>query len=175
MSRVVPVHASGVRTDRTAEGLRIDLERRRPWWRYFAPLWIFAIMGTGLVFMLTGEPPENSGGAWFLVAWVVFAAVLGGHAVWLLLHRERLVVGPRTMAHTRALGPITLRREYERSAIKDLRVEQRPASAFGPPASLFTPGSVAFNYGSVTVRVADVDDPEAKRIVAALSAELGQA
>jgi hypothetical protein len=176
MGRAVPVRASGVRTNRTAEGLRIDLERRRPWWRYFAPAWILFVMTLGVVFMVTGEgPPENSGDDWFFVVWVGVAVVLATNQLWLLVHREYLLVGAQAVTHARGLGPLWRRRAYERSAIEDVRVGERQVTAFDPRTQWLTPGAVAFDYGNRTVHVADVDSAEAKRIVAALRAELGQA
>jgi hypothetical protein len=146
------------------------MARRRPWWRWFAPLWIAFIVTFGLIQMLTSEPPENSGGTWFLVVWTALGLVMITFALWALLYREQLLVTTDALVHTRGIGPLRLRRAYRRDAIADLRVSPSASSPWRTSWSTYgIGGTVAFDYGDRTVRVADVDEPEAKRVIAALA------
>lgn len=175
MSRAVPVRETRVRSSRTNAGLRVDIARRRPWYRWIAPLWIAGVMTFGLVGMLTGEPPENSGGNWFLVLWAAIGIGCTSVALWGLLFREYVVVGPQAMTHARGLGPFWRRRDYHRTAVEDVRLGERTDTMHHWRSLGIGSGAVAFDYGDRTLHIADVDDAEAKRVVAALRAELGQA
>ena len=127
-------------------------------------------MTFGLVQMLTGEPPENSGGSWFLVIWTALGLALVSFSVWTLLYGERLLVSTGALVHTRGIGPLRWRRAYNREAISDVRVSPSASSAWRSNWSSYgLGGTVAFDYGDRTVRVADVDEAEAKRVVAALA------
>src|SRR5262245_45800377 len=112
MARMVPIHESRVRVTDTPDGLRVDLIRRRPLWRFIAPLWIAFIGVLGLTQMLSDQPPDDSGGRWFLVVWTVLALTMIALSFWSLLYRERLLLGTTTLVQTRTLGPIRLRRAY---------------------------------------------------------------
>jgi hypothetical protein len=175
MARIVEARDSRVRTERTAEGLRIDVARRRPWWRWGLPAWGLFVVGFGLVSMLATEPPENSGGSWFLVFWAGFGLAFVGVTLWGLLHREHLLLDAGTLRQLRRLGPIKTERRYARERIEDLRVSPESISMVDFRASLrmwgVGGGTVAFDYGDRTYRVADVDEAEAKRVVAALAEE----
>jgi hypothetical protein len=84
-----------------------------------------------------------------------------------VLRREELIVGERELTHTRSFGPLRTRSAYDLAAIEDVRADD-------PRSSYWTygigTGAVAFGYGRRTVRVADVDEAEAKRVVDALAA-----
>src|SRR3954454_19525073 len=97
IARIVPVQESRVRTTETPDGVRVDVARRRAWWRWFAPLWIAFVMTFGLVQMLTGEPPEDSGGNWFLVIWTAIGLAAISCSLWTLLYREQLLVSTDTL------------------------------------------------------------------------------
>ena len=164
-----------MRVERTPDGLLIRPARRRPWWMFVMPPWIAFIVGLGLVTMLTGEPPENSGGNAFLVFWSLFGGALFALSLYGVVHGEELVLTPIRLHHTRRLGPFPRGRAYERASIADVRVSPDGSSAFDPRAGLrqfgIGSGFVAFDYGDRTIRVADVEEAEAERVVAALRGE----
>lgn len=62
-----------------------------------------------------------------------------------------------------------------RSHIEDLRLSPEALSLFDPRAGLrlygVGAGAIAFDYGDRTIRVADVEEAQAKRVVAALRQE----
>ena len=90
--------------------------------------------------------------------------------LWTLLYREGLLISPAALVHTRGIGPLRLRRAYLREAISDVRVSPPASSAWHSNWSGYAIGdAVAFDYGDRTVRVADVDEAEAKLVVAALA------
>jgi hypothetical protein len=62
MVRLVPIQPSRVEATETADGLLVEMVRRRPWWRWVAPLWIALVMTFGLVQMLTGDRPKTAAG-----------------------------------------------------------------------------------------------------------------
>jgi hypothetical protein len=127
-------------------------------------------MTFGLVQMLTGEPPEDSGGNWFLVIWTALGLALVSVSLWALLYREQLLVSTGALVHTRGIGPLRVRRAYSRDSITDVRVSPSAASAWRTNWSSYgLGGTVAFDYGDRTVRLADVDEAEAKCVVAALA------
>ena len=70
------------------------------------------------------------------------------------------------------LGPLRKANAYDRAAIDELRVNT-DVNRFDPRTSYWFygigSGSVAFDYGRRTIRVADVDEAEAKRVVDALA------
>jgi hypothetical protein len=171
MVRLVPIQPSRVEATETADGLLVEMVRRRPWWRWVAPLWIALVMTFGLVQMLTGEPPENSGGNWFLVLWAALGLALISLSLWALLYREQVLVATDALVHTRAIGPLRRQRAYNRHAITDVRISPATTSAWHSNWSSYGigGGTVAFDYGDRTVRVADVDEAEAKRVVAGLA------
>jgi hypothetical protein len=108
-----------VRTVRAVDGVRIDVGRRRLWFGFLMPVWLGVVVGVGLVGMVAGEPPEDSGGRWFLLVWGLFPF--------------------------------------------DVRAGLRAYGIGG--------GTVAFDYGDRTIRLANVEEAEAKRVVTALIAE----
>lgn len=176
MARLVPVKKSDVRTARTPDGLRIDVRRRRPLWRVFGVVWVLFVMSLGVVDMLTGEPPEDSGGNWFIVFWIAIGCVLVGFMTWGAFHRERLVVGDRELTHVRWLGPLRRANAYDRAHVEAVRVDQQQRGAALDPragwrAYGYGAGTVAFDYGNRTIHVAEVEDVEAKRVVEALANE----
>jgi hypothetical protein len=172
MARVVPARDSRVRVTQTPDGLRVDVGRRRRWWRVAIVAWIACVFGFGLIAMLTSEPPEDSGGAWFLVLWALVGIAALGAGLWGLAYREWLTVDDVALTCVRRAGPLRRARAYARDRIEDLRVSPDPMSPFDPRAGFRAygvgGGSVAFDYGDRTIRVADVDEAEAKRVVAAL-------
>jgi hypothetical protein len=176
MAKMVPARESRVRTDRTADGLRIGLVRRKTFLQVVMPVWAGAILVLGTVGMLAGDRPDYDAGAVaFLILWFVIAVSVVLLSLWALLYREQLMVDARALTHTRWLGPIRFERGYARERIEDLRVSPWSVSAFDPRSGFrmlgFGAGTVAFDYGDRTHRVADVEEAEAKRVVAALVSE----
>lgn len=175
MTRVVPVRESRLEVQRRADDLCLVLPRRRPWWGFLLPLWTLFVMVYGLVIMLTTEPPEDSGGGWFLVLWVLLTGGLLALALWGQLNREELALDSSVLTHTRSLGPVKRRRAYVRDRIENLRVSPEGMSMFDPRAGLriygVGGGAIAFDYGDRTVRFGNVEEAEATRAVAALEQE----
>jgi len=173
MARVVAARDTRVRVTHTPDGVRVDFARRRPWWRFAIVVWIALIFGFGLVGMLTSEPPEDSGGSWFLVLWALAGLFTLGCGLWGLACREWLLLDDRVLTDVRRAGPLRRARAYSRDRIEDLRVSPDAMSPFDPRAGLRVygvgGGTVAFDYGDRTIRVADVEEAEAKRVVAALA------
>src|SRR4051794_41976201 len=82
MARVVPARDSRVRVTQTPDGLRVDVGRRRRWWRVAIVAWIACVFGFGLIAMLTSEPPEDSGGGGVFVLWGFVGVAAPGARVW---------------------------------------------------------------------------------------------
>lgn len=164
MARVVEARESRVRVTQIPDGVRNDVGRRRPWWRFATVAWIACIFGFGLITMLVSEPPEDSGGAWFLVLWVLVGAATLSAGLWGLAYREWFVLDDQALTTVRAVGPLRRRRAYARDRIEDVRVSPDSMSPFDPRAGFRAygvgGGSVAFDYGDRTIRVADVDEAE---------------
>jgi hypothetical protein len=176
MARMVPVRDSRVRTERTTDGLRIDVARRMTLWRVVTPLWAGVILTFGAVGMLASDRPAYDAGAIaFMVVWFGIAVSVVLMSLWALLYREELLLDARTLTHRRRLGPIRRERSYARERIEDVRVRPDSISSFDPRSSFrmlgIGAGTVAFDYGDRTYRIADVDEAEAKRVVEALAAE----
>jgi hypothetical protein len=176
MARIVPVRESRVRSQRTSDGLRIDLARRRPWLMYVMPGWTLTIVALGAVGLIVSDPPPGEAApVAFLVLWFGIGVSIVAISLWALLHREWLVVDPRCLTQVRRLGPIRRERRYARERIEYLRVSPDSMSIFDPRSGLrmwgVGAGSVAFDYGDRTYRIADVDEAEAKRVVAVLAEE----
>ena len=172
---MVAVHESRVQVSRTAGGLRVEFARWRPWWRFAMPAWLLVIVSFGVVGMLGGDQPRDGGATAFLVVWVGFGLALGALSLWGLLYREHLELDAQQLVHVRRLGPVRRERSYARERIEDLRMSPESISPMDPRAGLriygVGGGTVAFDYGDRTYRVADVEEAEAKRVVAALRAE----
>ncbi|MDA0179150.1 hypothetical protein OJ997_02490 [Solirubrobacter phytolaccae] len=110
------------------------------------------------------------------IIWLGVGVVSLVVAFWQALYRERLLVDPRRLVRIRGLGPLRLRREYERAAIEDLRLEEGHTLSWVVPfANLRIPGQLAFQYGGRKIHIVDADRDEAERVLEALRAELGQA
>jgi hypothetical protein len=175
MARVVPAHESRVRTTRSGDGLRIEVGRRRPWWRILLPVWVLLIIVFGLVSMLTAEPAQGGPGVGFVLFWVGIGGASLALSLWGLAQREHVVLDAQVLTHVRRLGPVRWTRRFARERIEDVRVSPETMSPLDPRAGLrvygFGGGTVAFDYGDRTVRLADVHESEAKRVVAALTAE----
>jgi hypothetical protein len=174
MARVIPVPESRLRIEREPDGLHVALARQRPWWRYLMPAWILLILVLGGAGMLSDGTQQDGAGVAFFVVWfgVLLAALAA--ALWTLLAREELVLDDEALTRAVGLGPITRRRSYLRSHIEDLRVSTTSFSLFDPRAGLRMwglggGGAIAFDYGDRTIHVGDVEEAQAKRVVAALS------
>jgi hypothetical protein len=138
-------------------------------------VWICFVIGFGIVGMLSGDQPENSRSDWFLAVWTAFGAALLLLSLWAPLARESLTLDGRLLTQTVGIGPLRLRRAYARDEIEDVRVGAEPISHFDLRAGLritgIGGGAIAFDYGDRTIHVGNVDEAEAKRVVAALIAE----
>jgi hypothetical protein len=175
MARAATVPESRLRIERRPTGLHVALARRRPWWRFAAPAWIALVFVLGLVGMLSGAQQQSAGGIAFMVAWFGILLSLFALSMWGLLAREELVVDGDTLTRIVGVGPLARRRPYLRSHIEDLRLSPEALSLFDPRAGLrlygVGAGAIAFDYGDRTIRVADVEEAQAKRVVAALKQE----
>ena len=175
MGRVVPVRESRVQVERRPDGLHVGLPRRRSWWRMFMPFWALLILAVGLGGMLSAPMPKDAGAIAFLVIWVLIASSVFAVSLWALLAREVLVLDERHLTCVRGVGRLARRRSYLRAEIGDLRASPDSLSPFDPRAGLraygLGGGTIAFDYGDRTIRCGDVEEAEAKRVVAALKAE----
>jgi hypothetical protein len=141
--RFVPVRESRVQAERTGDGLRIAVPPRRSLWQFLYLGWALFVVGGGLVLMVSGDEQPSVP---FMIVWVAFGLAIVGASVWGLLSRiEHLRVSPES-----------------RSPF-DLRAGLRMYGIGG--------GTIAFDYGARTVRVANADEAEARRIVEALASE----
>lgn len=176
MARMVPVRKSRVRTDRTADGLRIGVVRRKTLLQIVAPLGAGLILTFGAIGMLASDGPDyDAGTTAFMIVWFGIAISVVLLSLWALLYREQLTLDSQALIHTRWLGPVRFERGYARDQIEDVRVSPWSMSAFDPRSGFrmlgVGAGTVAFDYGDRTHRVADVDEAEAKRVIEALAAE----
>src|SRR5690349_13688937 len=123
MARMVPVRESRVRAERTSEGLRIDVARRKTLMHVVMPIWAGVILTFGTVGLVTSETPADDAGAVaFLAVWFGIAASIAALSLWSLLYREKLLLDARALTHRRRLGPVRRERNYARERIEDLRV-----------------------------------------------------
>ena len=169
----VTVRESRVEPERLSDGIRIVVPRQRSFWQILTPIWGLFVIGLGLVSMLTGDEPRPS--VLFMAAWIGVGVLLISLSCWGLLHREELRLTTRALTHVRWLGPIRRRRAYDRTRVEHLRVSPESASWFDPRAGWrvygIGGGTIAFDYGDRTLRVAQAEEAEARRIVEALRQE----
>jgi hypothetical protein len=163
-SRVVP--------ERLSDGIRIVVPRRRTFWQFLIPAWALFIVGFGAVSMFSwGQRPSIL----FMAMWFGIGAWIVGASSWGLLHREELRLTTRAFEHERRLGPIRRRHAYDRTRVEHLRVSQETASWLDPRAQWrmygIGGGTIAFDYGDRTLRVAQTEEAEGRRIVEALRQE----
>jgi hypothetical protein len=176
--RFVPVREGRTRVEPTADGVRVVVPVRRTWWRVLSTAYGVLFMAAVIVALVTGSvESESTGGTIFFVAFALaFLVLFGGSAAWMVAGREEIVLDPQALVHVRRIGPLARSRAYERTSVEDLRVSPDSLSPFDFRASLrmlgWGGGTVAFDYGDSTYRVADVEEAEAKRIVAALGERL---
>lgn len=172
--RMVPVQGSRVELRRLADGIAVQMPRRRSWTVWLIPVWTLFVVGFGVVSMLTFEGPDEPPLA-FLGLWLAIGAFMLCVASWGLLAREELRLDRRALTREMRLGPLRRRRSWAREAIEDVRVSPESMSAWDFRTGLrmygIGGGVIAFDYGSRTIRVADTEEAEAKRIVEALRAE----
>ena len=107
MTKMVPARDSRVRTERTADGLRIGVVRRKTFLQMFMPVWAGVILGLGTVGMLAGDRPDYDAGAViFLIVWFAIAVSVVLLSLWALLYREQLTLDSQALTHARWFGPI---------------------------------------------------------------------
>ena len=175
MSRAVPLESSRVQVERQADGLHVGLPKRRRVFDYVGAAWILGVCGAGLILMLTDQEAEGAPPPIFIALWALFGLGLFGLALWGLLHREAVVLDARELRVGRGIGRRYRWRAYTREGVHDLRISTESMSPFDPRAGLrqygIGGGTIAFDYGRRTVRFGQVEEAEAKRVIAALAAE----
>jgi hypothetical protein len=181
-AKLVPVRESRVATEPTAEGLRVTMPLARSFWKLAFPLYGLAILGLGLVMMLAGpEPADGEAGppAFFAVLWCVCGLPFVFALLWRLRGREEAELAARTLTLSKRLGRWGRSRSFARERIEGIRVSPEAGSVFDPRSALrwmgFGGGVIAFDYGARTYRFGDMEEAEAKHVVAALRQHLGQA
>jgi hypothetical protein len=169
----VSVPESRVQVERLSDGIRIVVPRSRPFWGAAAAIWTLVVVIFGLVLMTRGDGPGPSTA--FLALWIGIGAVTFLFGVWGRFAAEELRLTTQALVHERRLGPIARRRAYDRSRVKHLQVSPEPYVPRDPRTTLRIAGvgggTIAFDYGSRTVRVAQADEAEARKIVDALRHE----
>jgi hypothetical protein len=106
----------------------------------------------------------------WLVVWLVGGGVAAYSWLWMLVGRERILMGSSTLNIKRDIAGIGRTRRYVLSRIRNLRVMLRPTGLpdFGATARAIglTGGVIAFECDGTTVRFgASVDEAEARAIV----------
>jgi hypothetical protein len=157
------------------EGLEIVIPARR----HFFPL---VFLGIWLVGWVMGETAairqlfsERSGDpAAFLLFWLILWTVGGGVAVylwlWMLVGKERILMGASALRMKHDVLGLGRVRTYELLKIRNLRVAPPPAGPRGTGVMVGLPGVagglIAFEYAGKTVRFgASIDEIEARTIV----------
>lgn len=165
----------------TPDGLVVIVPARRNLFALcFLPLWL---MGWALGEVLVSykiftawpaEPPEMFLVVW-LAMWTVGGAVALGLWLWMLVGKERVVLGYAVLSLSRHLLGFSRTRDYDLSRVTNLRAGILPARAFGPrtPAQLrgLTGGTLQFEYEGKTIRFGlALKEAEAKRLCATMLA-----
>ena len=157
------------------EGLEIVIPAQRN-------LVVLVFLGIWLVGWVTGEVttlaellkdgPRRSEGLMFLwlALWTVGGVFAAYMWLWMLVGKERILMGTSTLRLKRDVLGLGTPRTYELFRIRNLRVATRPV---GPRDTVVTPrlarlvgGLIAFQYEGQTVRFgASIDEGEAQMIV----------
>ena len=173
-AKPVPVRPSRVGVNRIGAGVLITMHRQRPWWRWLQAGMSIAFLLLAPAIALFGDEPPEGGPILFLVWWVAGAGTFAAAAITGLLFREEIRLDAQLLTDIRRVGRLAKRRSYARTDIEDLRVSPEnfvPFDFRGPFRTFgLGGGAVAFDYGDRTIRIADVSEAEAKRVIEALRA-----
>lgn len=106
----------------------------------------------------------------WLVVWVVGGGVAGYSWLWMLVGKERILMGSSTLSIKRDVAGLGRTRRYGLSRIRNLRVMLRPTGLrdFGATARAIglTGGVIAFECAGATIRFgAPLDEAEARAVV----------
>ena len=172
---LVPVPTSVSRVSETHEGLEIEIPAKRnlflvAFLSFWLCGWAFGEVSVSrqLLDSKFSESPDL-----FLIAWLGMWTIGGAFAVyawtWMLLGKERIVLGSATLAIVRDVAGYKRRKEYDLAHISNLHVAADRMSMFDPSASMqfwgISGGLITFDYGSKTFRVgASLDEAEARTL-----------
>jgi len=157
------------------EGLEIVIPARRH-------LLVLLFLGVWLVGWLMGEMTaitqlfsgRSSGPEGFILIWLVFWTLGGGFAayiwLWMLVGKERILIGTSTLHVKRDVLGLGRTRTYELYKIRNLRVAPQPTGPRDAGAAFrlsgLAGGLIAFEYEGKTIRFgAAIDEPEGQMIV----------
>jgi len=157
------------------EGLEIVIPARRH-------LLVLLFLGVWLVGWLMGEMTaiahlfsgRSSGPEGFILIWLVFWTLGGGFAayiwLWMLVGKERILIGTSTLHVKRDVLGLGRTRTYELYKIRNLRVAPQPTGPRDAGAAFrlsgLAGGLIAFECEGKTIRFgAAIDEPEGQMIV----------
>jgi hypothetical protein len=175
MVRVDPGQARVQIVD-TGGSLEITIPSKVKWFiAIFLSFWLVAwAVGAVTVATQLAVGKAQDSGAIFMVGWLGAWLAGGGAAMlfllWMLFGREIVRIGAADIQYVRAIGPLSLKREYDIAHVKRLRV----APALAPVGyrvfgSNLPSGTIAFDYGASTKRFGfDLDEAEAQPVVDAV-------
>ena len=155
------------------EGLQIVIPaKRNPFAVVFLGIWLAGwLMGLlNAIARLSRDLASDP----FLVVWLAIWAVAGSVAayawLWMLVGKERILMGASMLNLTRDVAGFGFTRRYGLTRIRNLRVMLQPAGPrdFGATARAigFTGGAITFEYEGKTVRFGgSIDAAEARVIV----------
>ena len=155
------------------EGLQIVIPaKRNPFAVVFLGIWLAGwLMGLlNAIARLSRDLASDP----FLVVWLAIWAVAGSVAayawLWMLVGKERILMGASMLNLTRDVAGFGFTRRYGLTRIRNLRVMLQPAGPrdFGAAAWAigFTGGAITFEYEGKTVRFGgSIDAAEARVIV----------
>lgn len=168
-----PPPATRVRMQGGPEGLEIVIPARRNLAAVlFLGLWLIGWLMGALDAVarigrdLTSDPVLFI----WLVVWLVGGSVAGFFWLWMLVGKERILMGSGTLSIKRDVAGLGFARRYGLSRIRNLRVMLRPTGPrdFGATARAIglTGGAIAFECEGKTIRFgASLDEVEARAIV----------
>ena len=179
MARVEPIPARATVGD-TPEGFMISIPTKKHYFAIvFLPVWLVG-WAFGEVFAirtLVLPPAGSPGPILFMAVWLTCWTLGGGFFIytllWLLCGREVIVLRTDALVIRRLVLGFGRSREYDLSAVRNLRVGAAPYNPFDIKSGLqfwgIGGGVVAFDYGAGTVRFgASIQEGEAGDIVSTL-------
>ncbi len=180
MARIVPT-ASRIDVAREPGRLRITAKVRRNWFIViFLSGWLGGwAMGETFAIKALASGGTPGGASAFLVFWLIAWTAGGGAAIysllWNLVGREEITLDGRTLTVRLGAAGLGRSREYDLSAITNLRAE--PASNDLLRYTRTTPwassGAIAFDYGAKTHRLGiSLDGQDVQTAVEAIKERL---
>jgi hypothetical protein len=169
-----PLARGRARTERRADGVRIEIPMRRDRWLILIALWL-SILAVAAV---TSRADWEAG---TYVLWGAVCAFVLALLGWLLAGREVVTVTTRELVLWRGLGRFGRERRFARDRIERLRTEPYPgmwsfSQVMRGPFDQYglTGGSILFDYGARTHRFGSkLDDAEARQLGELIERELG--